>query len=69
MSLESVRTITLGNSIFKIISSLVLIPFFGIIGAIASVLLSRVALALQVHFDIKKFRENQTKSDNKNNDE
>lgn len=56
MSLNSVRAITFGNSIFRIATSLIFIPWLGITGAIISVFLARIALAIQIDFDIKKFR-------------
>lgn len=58
MSLDSVRRVTLGNSLFRILAASICIPLLGIWGAVLSVFLSRIALATQVHFDINKFRQN-----------
>jgi O-antigen/teichoic acid export membrane protein len=57
MSLESVRNITFVNSIFRIIFSLCLIPSYGIEGAILSNILTKILMNIQIHYDIKKFRE------------
>lgn len=56
MSLDSVRKVTLGNSVFRILASISLIPLFGINGAVASVALTRLALAVQVDLNIRQFK-------------
>lgn len=52
---RSFRDITIGTNVVRIVSSAVLIPLFGVMGAIAATALYRIATALMVGFYLKKF--------------
>lgn len=51
---KSHRTVLLSTSLARILTSLILIPIFGITGAVASVLLHRIYLTVVVNMMIKK---------------
>lgn len=64
MNIDSVRAIILGNALFRIVASTVCIYTMGIVGAVVAIFLTRIALAVQVHFDIQKFRETHRPNNN-----
>ncbi len=51
---DSHRIVLLSTSLARIVTSLILIPFFGIIGAVASVFLHRIYVMIAVNAMIKK---------------
>ncbi|MDP2620662.1 MAG: oligosaccharide flippase family protein [Hyphomicrobiales bacterium] len=52
---RSVRDVTIGTNIIRILASAILVPIFGIMGAIAATFLYRLATVVMVHISLRKF--------------